>query len=104
MRAPSEAVEAGGVMPSATATAQTGASTLMVRVWDPFVRIFHWSLVSLFIIAFITGDKFDRLHIGVGYAIIGLVALARGMGLPRIPPCAFRRFRPAPSGDPRLHA
>jgi cytochrome b len=75
MSAPSEAVEAGGVMPSATATAQTGASTPTVRVWDPFVRIFHWSLVSLFIIAFITGDKFERLHIGVGYAIIGLVAL-----------------------------
>jgi cytochrome b len=75
MSAPSEAVEAGGVMPSATATAQTGASTLTVRVWDPFVRIFHWSLVSLFIIAFITGDKFERLHIGVGYAILALIAL-----------------------------
>jgi cytochrome b len=75
MSAPSEAVKAGGVMPPATATAQRGASALTVRVWDPFVRIFHWSLVALFIVAFVTGDKFERLHIAIGYAIIALIAL-----------------------------
>lgn len=75
MSAQSEAVEPGGVMPPATAIARSDTSALMVRVWDPFVRIFHWSLVALFIVAFVTGDKFERLHIGVGYAIVALIAL-----------------------------
>ena len=46
-----------------------------VKVWDPFVRLFHWSLVCLFTVAFLTGDESDRLHIAVGYALGGLVAL-----------------------------
>jgi cytochrome b len=75
MSARSEAVEAGGVMPPATATQEGGAGAPMVRVWDPFVRIFHWSLVALFIIAFVTGDEIEQLHIAAGYAIAVLVAL-----------------------------
>ena len=46
----------------------------MVRVWDPFVRIFHWSLVALF--GYATGDVWDDLHEAAGYAI-GALVLAR---------------------------
>jgi cytochrome b len=46
----------------------------MVRVWDPFVRIFHWSLVILFAAAFLTGDESKRLHLQIGYVVAGLVA------------------------------
>lgn len=46
-----------------------------VKVWDPFVRIFHWSLVALFAIAFATGDDAERLHIWAGYGVGGLVAM-----------------------------
>lgn len=55
--------EAGGAMPPAT-----------VKVWDPFVRIFHWSLVALFAFAFLTGDEWQNPHELAGYAIAGLVA------------------------------
>ena len=71
MTASKHAVEAAGVMPAAAAPTQTET----VRVWDPFVRVFHWSLVGLFAIAFVTGDEIEWLHIRVGYAIAALVAL-----------------------------
>ena len=44
-----------------------------VRVWDPFVRLFHWSLVGLFVFAFATGDEWDAAHELAGYIIAGLV-------------------------------
>ena len=56
--------EAGGVRPPAT-----------VKVWDPFVRFFHWSLVALFVTAYVTGDEIENVHIAAGYAIAGLLAL-----------------------------
>jgi cytochrome b len=46
-----------------------------VRVWDPFVRIFHRSLAGLFIFAFATGDEWDKPHEIAGYIIAGLVGL-----------------------------
>lgn len=45
-----------------------------VRVWDPLIRIFHWSLAALFFFAFLTGDEWDKAHETAGYAIAGLVA------------------------------
>ncbi len=72
------AVEAGGAMPPATATTANGpyaAAALTIPVWDAFVRVFHWSLVGLFALAFVTGDKIEWLHLTAGYAIAALVAL-----------------------------
>jgi cytochrome b len=74
-----DAVEAGGAMPPATATGAQGG-TPTIRVWDPFVRVFHWSLVMLFAVAFVTGDEIERLHIAAGYAIAVLVALRVAWG------------------------
>ncbi len=64
-------------MADTTAPAETGSETLPVevRVWDPFVRIFHWSLAGLFIFAFAAGDEWDKPHEIAGYVIAGLVAL-----------------------------
>lgn len=46
-----------------------------VKVWDPFIRVFHWSLVTLFIVAYATGNEIERVHVIAGYTIAGLVGL-----------------------------
>ncbi len=48
----------------------------MVKVWDRFVRIFHWSLVAAFAVSYVTEDEAMALHVWAGYLVGGLV-LAR---------------------------
>ena len=55
--------------------ATTADRTLEIKVWDPFVRVFHWSLVALFFLAFITGEELELIHIWSGYGVAGLVGL-----------------------------
>jgi cytochrome b len=46
-----------------------------IKVWDIFVRVFHWSLVLAFAVAYLTEDDWMTLHVNAGYAVAGLVAL-----------------------------
>ena len=41
----------------------------MVRVWDPLVRIFHWGLVAVVAVAWLTADEWDDLHAISGYVV-----------------------------------
>lgn len=45
-----------------------------VKVWDVAVRVFHWSLVVLFFVAYFTGDEEDVIHVYAGYGVLALVA------------------------------
>ena len=45
-----------------------------IRVWDPLIRIFHWSLVLGFSIAYFTGEEGSNLHVYSGYLVLGLIA------------------------------
>ncbi|QIR86799.1 cytochrome b/b6 domain-containing protein [Paracoccus sp. AK26] len=45
-----------------------------VRVWDGFVRLFHWSLVGLIAGTWLTADGPKLWHEGMGYAVVGLIA------------------------------
>ena len=46
-----------------------------VKVWDILIRIFHWSLVFFFMIAYLTGDELETMHAYIGFLIIGLLGL-----------------------------
>jgi len=77
--------EAGGAGPPA-----------MVKVWDPFVRVFHWSLVILLIAAFATEDASGSLHVMTGYAISALIGLRIVWGLAGPEHARFANFVTAP--------
>ncbi len=48
--------------------------TESIKVWDPLVRIFHWSLVLFFAVAYISGESdLDTVHAWAGYIIAGLI-------------------------------
>jgi cytochrome b len=46
-----------------------------VKVWDPFVRCFHWATVVLFAAAFLSPDE-KSIHEPLGYALL-VLAVAR---------------------------
>ncbi|MGL4528561.1 MAG: cytochrome b/b6 domain-containing protein [Aestuariivirga sp.] len=59
-------------------TARDGGNSVpdrTVRVWDPFVRIFHWSQAALIAVAWLTEDGPKTLHQTAGYIIAGMLAL-----------------------------
>lgn len=52
-----------------------------VQVWDLFVRVFHWTVVVAFFVAYFTEDELLTLHAWAGYAIGVLVVLRIVWGL-----------------------
>jgi len=52
-----------------------------VKVWDPLVRVFHWTLVLAFTVAYVTEDEFLDLHVLAGYTVAGLVGFRLVWGL-----------------------
>ncbi len=43
------------------------------KVWDNAIRLFHWSLVIAFVVAYITGEDESLVHSYSGYFILGLL-------------------------------
>lgn len=48
-------------------------NTPQIKVWDFFIRVFHWTLVGLFALAYLTGEIEGAIHNWAGYAIMLLI-------------------------------
>lgn len=51
------------------------------RVWDLPVRVFHWTLVLAFTLAFLSEDHWLDLHVLAGYSIAALIGFRLLWGL-----------------------
>jgi len=67
-----------------------------VRVWDRFVRLFHWGTVALFATAFLSPDD-KALHEPVGYVLLALVMLRIGWGFVGPRHARFTNFLASPA-------
>lgn len=81
------------------AMSKTGAGDAgiqVIPVWDPLVRLIHWSLVTTIILnGFVTDDE-SKLHEYVGYAALALVILRLVWGLVGPRHARFTAFPPNP--------
>jgi cytochrome b len=66
------------------------------RVWDIFVRVFHWGLAASFIVAWVTGDDWKALHLWAGYSAAALIAMRLIWGVIGTPHARFSRFVRSP--------
>jgi len=65
-----------GIPVASAAPNQSSEHTVQVRVWDQFVRIFHWTLVTAFTVAYLTEDDLLTVHVSAGY-VVGVLIVAR---------------------------
>lgn len=50
-------------------------TTAQIKVWDPFVRVFHWTLAGAFVVAYASAEEWEWLHVNAGYLIAALLVL-----------------------------
>lgn len=84
------------------------------RIWDPAVRLFHWSLVAGFAANALFTDDESKLHRWIGYAVVALVLFrlawgflgpryARFASFPPDPRAALHQLRDIATGKRRVH-
>ncbi len=69
----------------------------MIRVWDPFVRAFHWALALSFAVAWFSSEDMERLHEAAGYVAGALVAARIVWGFVGPPYARFSQFVRSPA-------
>ena len=77
----------------AAALASTGADT---PVWDPWVRVFHWTLALSFALAWVSARYWEALHDAAGYVAGGLILFRLVWGLVGGRYARFTQFVRAP--------
>ena len=58
----------------------SNAARLPVKVWDPLVRVLHWTLAATIALAWLTRSGGGRWHEWIGYASLTAVAVRFGWG------------------------
>ena len=74
----------------------TQAAPRMIRVWDPVVRIFHWTLVAGFIANMGLVDDGSQAHKIIGYTLLGAIGLRLIWGFVGTRHARFSDFVPGP--------
>ena len=67
------------------------------KIWDPFVRVFHWSLVVGFAANALFTDDESKLHEWLGYSIAALIVARLLWGVIGPYYARFSSFWPTPS-------
>jgi cytochrome b len=67
-----------------------------VRVWDPLVRLFHWTLVLSFAVAWLSAEDSESLHIQAGYVVGTLIVVRIVWGFVGTPYARFSQFVRSP--------
>ncbi len=68
-----------------------------VVVWDPFVRIFHWLVVTGYFANMFITEEGKAVHRWIGYAVVGAVLLRLIWGFVGTKHARFSDFMPTPS-------
>ena len=80
----------------ASASASPLSGSVKVRVWDPLVRVFHWTVAGGVIANLTLLRNADDLHIYIGYVVIAVLMVRIGWGLIARNHARFMSFVPGP--------
>ena len=69
----------------------------MIKVWDPVVRILHWSLVTGFTAAYFTQEARGPWHEWLGYFVLGIVVIRLLLGFAGSHYARFLQFVRSPA-------
>ncbi|HSP58823.1 MAG TPA: cytochrome b/b6 domain-containing protein [Halomonas sp.] len=67
-----------------------------IRVWDPLIRIIHWSLVAGFLANYFLTEEGEGPHRWIGYGVVALIVVRILWGFIGPWPARWRNFWPTP--------
>jgi cytochrome b len=84
------------IRPDAAAAAYLPAAPRTVRVWDPVVRLFHWTVVTGAVLNLFVLAPGKTAHQAVGYVIAGALLIRLAWGFVGSRHARFADFFPTP--------